>query len=84
MIADRLGTTPNDINLNQALDFIKLDWKIHRTNIYGEIKKIEHIEDLEYMDNKNAPDCGILVFTSYEEVDIKHYIYAVFLPEILK
>lgn len=70
---------------------LKYNWKVVHLSqqtleklINGEIKKIEHIEDLEYMDNKNAPDCGILVFTSYEEVDIKHYIYAVFLPEILK
>uniref|UniRef100_UPI0039A5F25F hypothetical protein n=1 Tax=Ornithobacterium rhinotracheale TaxID=28251 RepID=UPI0039A5F25F len=69
----------------------KYNWKVVNLSqqtleklINGEIKKIEHIEDLEYMDNENVPNCGILVFTSYEEVDIKHYIYAVFLPEILK
>ncbi|QDP85764.1 hypothetical protein FNJ88_09465 [Chryseobacterium sp. SNU WT5] len=41
MIADRLRISPNDVKLNQVLDFIKLDWYDDDTNIYGEIHKIE-------------------------------------------
>ena len=51
----------------------------------GEIKKIENINDLISVGNaEEARDCGILAFTSYEENDIKHYIYATFLPEIIE
>lgn len=51
----------------------------------GEINKVEHIDELiskgSYEDKR---DCGILSFTSYEENNIKHYIYATFLPEIIE
>lgn len=41
MIAERAGVTPSDITLNQAVDFIKLDWKKYATGIYGEVHKVE-------------------------------------------
>ncbi len=41
VIARRLGIKVENVDLNQALDFINLDWKKERTNIYGEVHKIE-------------------------------------------
>lgn len=77
---------------NFANPHTKYNWKVIRLNqttleklLIGEIKKIERIEDLTFMDNQNTINCGILVFTSYEDDgDINHYIYATFLPEILE
>lgn len=70
----------------------KYNWKVVHLSqpileklLTGEIKKIEHIEDLTSMGDSSEINCGILVFTSYEEEgDINHYIYATFLPEILE
>ncbi|RYD96846.1 MAG: hypothetical protein EOP54_12660 [Sphingobacteriales bacterium] len=39
MVADELGIKPNEVTLNQVLDFISLDWRL--TNIYGEVHKVE-------------------------------------------
>jgi hypothetical protein len=70
----------------------KYKWKVVHLSqptleklLTGEIKKIEHIEALTSMGNPSEINCGILVFTSYEEEgDINHYVYATFLPEILE
>lgn len=39
MVADELGIKPEEVTLNQVLDFINLDWRL--TNIYGEVHKVE-------------------------------------------
>ncbi len=72
----------------------KYNWKVVNLTqstleqlLTGKIRKIEYIEDLSTMGNPSPGDvnCGILVFTSYEEDgDINHYVYATFLPEILE
>lgn len=39
MVAVELGIKPNEVKLNQVLDYINLDWKL--TGIYGEVHKVE-------------------------------------------
>ncbi len=41
MISARTGLKPTQVKLNHVLNFIKLDWKKDRTNIYGEVHKVE-------------------------------------------
>lgn len=77
---------------NSSNAHAKYNWKVVRISqstleklMNGEIKKIENINDLISVGNaEEARDCGILAFTNYEESDIKHYIYATFLPEIIE
>lgn len=48
MVARRMNKKPTDIRLNEILNFIKLDWKKDKTNIYGEVNKIEfHVKESE-------------------------------------
>lgn len=56
----------------------------------GEIKGIEYIVDLTKESGyEEAINCGILVFTNYETDEknrevVKHYIYTIFLPEMIE
>lgn len=74
----------------------KYNWEVVRLTqstlenlLNGEIKRKEYISDLTYEGGNEERNCGILVFTNYEDDEQgrevpKHYIYSIFLPEIIE